>query len=228
MKDSCKITDKKSACCCTPKATPKVNSQVHWNQTYLKSPQEKLGWYETDLTPSLKLIDKAGLDKKAHLLIVGAGSTTLVDALIEQDYTHLTATDISTVALDNLAKRVDNQSVSCVVDDLIAPKELAQIAPVDLWMDRAVLHFFTEKGEQDAYFDLLKDKVKSGGYVLLAQFRKGGATRCSGFPVLRYDLEMYQTQLGPNFELVDSFDYDYTMPSGDNRPYVYGLYRRRA
>ena len=29
---------------------------------------------------------------------------------------------------------------------------IKNIAPVDLWIDRAVLHFFTEKKKQDIYF----------------------------------------------------------------------------
>ena len=51
---------------------------------------------------------------------------------------------------------------------------------VDLWHDRAVLHFFVKKNQQEAYFDLLKSKIRSGGYVIFSEFAKDGAKKCCG------------------------------------------------
>jgi len=206
----------------------KINFQDHWNQAYLSKPEKKLGWYEVDLSETLHLLMKAKLDKKAHILIAGAGSTTLVDELLTLGYSNLTVTDISKVALDMLAQRVGNESVQFIVDDLTQPQLLEEIAPVDLWLDRAVLHFFTEKKEEDNYFDLLKRKVKSNGYVLLAEFSLDGLTQCSNLPVKRYSVEMFQKCLGASYRLKESFDYGYVKPStGEVRPYVYALLQNK-
>ena len=97
---------------------------------------------------------------------------------------------------------------------------------IDLWHDRAVLHFFHERSSQDAYFALLQKLVRPGGYVIIAAFNLNGAPTCSGLPVFRYDARMLQEKLGENFKLLEAFDHTYTQPSGDTRAYVYTLFRR--
>jgi len=226
MKDKCDINDKGKNCCASEPTNPSVNLQKHWNETYAQKPEEKLGWYEVDLSATLNLLAKANLSKDAHILIAGAGSTGLVDELVRLGFTNLTVTDISQVALDMLTQRVDNEYVNFLVDDLTKPILLNKIAPVDFWLDRAVLHFFTEKKDQDTYFDLLKRKVKLGGHVMLAEFSLNGLTQCSNLPVRQYSVEMYQAHLGAKFELLESFEYDYVKPStGEIRPYIYGLFQ---
>jgi hypothetical protein len=203
-----------------------VELKNHWENVYQNKPNEKLGWYEIDLSPSLKLIDKAGIDRTAKIINIGAGNTTLIDELLKLNYTNIIATDISETALNKLAERLNSNSVEYVVDDLTHPTLLNNIEKIDLWIDRAVLHFLTEEKDQNTYFNLLKDKVKIGGYVLLAQFNLNGAEKCSGLPVKRYDKNSLANKLGTNFKLIDSFDYIYTMPSGDKRPYIYTLFER--
>ncbi len=185
-----------------------------------------MGWHETDLSPTLKLIARTELGKPARILIVGAGSTTLIDELLARGYSELIATDLSEVALSRLQDRVGKTNVEFITDDLTDPHSLLNIEPVDLWIDRAVLHFFTAAKDQDTYFDLLKRKIKNHGFVLFAEFNLQGATKCSGLPVKRYSREVFLKKLGVDFELIDSFDYIYSMPSGGKRPYVYALFRK--
>jgi cyclopropane fatty-acyl-phospholipid synthase-like methyltransferase len=204
------------------------NIKSHWETVYQKNSHQKLGWYEEHPTPSLDLIDKCKLNKNAVILNVGAGATTLIDELLALNYNQLIATDISSKALDVLKNRLpDDSPVKCIVDDLTQPSILNELPQVDLWHDRAVLHFFTSQNDQDTYFKLLKSKVKSGGYVILATFNLQGATKCSGLPVKQYNAEMLQEKLGNDFEMIESFDYLYTMPSGDTRAYVYTLFKRQ-
>lgn len=214
-----------------PNSTDPINTfdfQSHWNSAYTRSPQNKLGWFETDLKPSFELIDLCDIDKDARILVVGSGSTTLVDALIDKGYNSIIASDISDIALTKLSERIEQKdSIEFIVDDLTAPDKLKEIAKVGLWIDRAVLHFLVDEKEQAEYFNLLKSKVKSGGYVILAEFSIEGAKKCSGLPVLNYSEEMFKERLGDDFELIKEFDFSYTMPSGDLRPYIYTLYKRK-
>ena len=53
-----------------------------------------------------------------------------------------------------------------------------------------------------------------------------GAEKCSGLPVYRYSSESLQEKMAENFEMLDAFDYSYTMPSGNTREYVYTLFRK--
>jgi hypothetical protein len=224
---SCDVNEKSS--CCSTETTKKeeVNYKEHWNKAYSNGPKEKLGWFETDLKPSLRLIKETNLDNSARIVNIGAGSTTLVDALVNLEFNNLVATDISDIALDELKNRMGEAAkVEYIQDDLTQPVELNDMEDVDLWIDRAVLHFFTEDKDQKTYFDLVKSKVKKNGFVLLAEFNLEGAKKCSGLNVHRYNEEMLAEKLGDDFELVDHFNYSYTMPSGDLRPYVYTLFKR--
>ena len=115
-----------------------------------------------------------------------------------------------------------------MVDDLTNPSELLKLKNVDLWHDRAVLHFFTEEKQQKAYFDLLKGALKPKGFVILAEFNLEGAKKCSGLDVFNYNEEMLQERLGSDFELLKSFNYTYTQPSGNTREYVYTLFQKKS
>lgn len=223
---SCNINDKNKSCCSSDTTDSTTNISDHWNKIYTNSPEEKLGWYESELKPTLKLIDKINLKKSARILNVGAGSTTLVDKLMHLGYKNIIASDLSKVALDQLKKRVNSNNITYIIDDLTQPKLLKNIPPVDLWIDRAVLHFFTEPNDQDTYFNLLNEKINAKGYALFAEYNLNGATVCAGLPVKRYNNEILAEKLENKFKLIDSFDHTYIMPSGAERPYVYTLFQK--
>ena len=205
------------------------NYQSHWDQVYNNTEVCRLGWYESTPEPSLQLIRECRLPQDAALLAVGAGATTLVDELLAAGFHNIIVNDISPLALEKLKQRLggEKDKVRWVIDDLTRPRALQSIGPVDLWHDRAVLHFFNEKEEQEAYFNLLKKLVKPGGFVILAAFHLNGAAKCSGLPVHRYDQQMMAEKLGNGFELQQAFNHTYTMPSGDKREYIYTLFERK-
>lgn len=205
-----------------------MDLKLHWNKTYERAEIDKLGWYEENPEPSLRLIEHCNFDKKALILNVGAGATRLVDELLDEGYEHIIANDISASALDKLKLRLGEREnkIHWVVDDLTEPTQLCNLEQVDLWHDRAVLHFFSDKKEQDTYFDLLRKLVKKNGFVIIATFNLEGATKCSGLPVFRYDQKMLQEKLGKSFDLIEAFDYCYTMPKGETRKYIYTLFKR--
>jgi len=198
----------------------------HWNNTYSTNTTKKLGWFETDLSPTIDLIENTGLKKADLILNVGAGNTTLIDKLLDLGYNNLIATDISDISIGKLEERVGKDKIQCIVDDLINPQKLNQIAPVKLWIDRAVLHFFTEDKDQNTYFNLLRTTVVKNGFVILAEYNLNSASKCAGLPVHRYSKEMLVKKLEPNFILLESFEYIFTMPSGDKRPYIYTLFKK--
>jgi len=201
----------------------------HWNNIYENANIEQLGWYEENPEPSITLVKRCALPKEARILHVGAGASTLIDRQIQDGYSNLIVSDLSQVALQRLQQRLGEQShqVNWIVDDLTRPHELNRIAEIDLWHDRAVLHFFNTEKERKTYFDLLRKLVKKGGFVIIASFNLEGAQKCSGLPVQRCNQNMIQHQLGESFELLEAFDYTYQMPSGNTRAYVYTLFQRK-
>ncbi|MCF6222370.1 MAG: class I SAM-dependent methyltransferase [Flavobacteriaceae bacterium] len=207
-----------------------LDLKSHWNNAYDKTKTKNLGWFEETCAPSIDLINSCHLNKKSCILNVGAGTTLLIDELIALQYTNLIANDISNIALDKIKKRLgsNKKHVKFIIDNLLKPSSLNLINPVDLWHDRAVLHFFTDKEDQKAYFNLLKTKVKLGGYVIIATFNLEGAIQCSGLPVQRYNKAMISKRLGKNFNLIKCFDYTFYNPSGDSREYIYTLFKRNS
>lgn len=201
----------------------------HWNKAYKKSQVEKLGWYEEYPEPSLQLIDRCNFNKDAILLNVGAGATSLVGELINRGFENIIANDISQEAIAELKSILGPKAknVNWIIDDLTRPTILNTLGKVDLWHDRAVMHFFTEKEEQNTYFTLLKNLLKPKGFAIIAGFNLNGAPMCSGLRVHRYDKNMLVKAMGSDFELIEYFDFTYTMPSEDTREYIYTLFRRK-
>ncbi len=156
----------------------------------------------------------------------GAGVSGLIDLLVERGVEPV-CNDISSEALAKLKSRLGKRAAACewLCRDISLPLETEK---VDLWIDRAVLHFLTDAKARQGYFDNLKNLLVPGGYVMLAEFSKEGAMQCAGLDVMQYDLEMFSVALGAEFRLIESFSYTYTMPSGNLRPYIYALYQRAA
>lgn len=223
-KISCSITDKG----CRTSVDPNENLGEYWCSKYTDADYKKLGWYEEVSKPSLDLIKQSNIPKEAVIFNSGAGATTLIDSLLLEGFTNLIANDISSCALNNIKKRIgiEQNKVQFIVDDLVNPTILKDMPKIDLWNDRAVLHFFIKQKDQDAYFELLHQKVKKNGFVILSEFNLQGATMCSGLPVKRYHAKMLQEKLGNDYQLLNEFDYDYIMPNGEIRKYIYTLFKR--
>jgi len=203
----------------------------HWNHAYQKTPANSLGWYEEDPIPSMELISECNLPKESLIFNAGVGAATLIELLLKKGYTNIVVNDIAASALTELKNNLiahKQAKVEFIVDDLTKPTELLKLKNVDLWHDRAVLHFFTTKQQQQAYFDLIRKVIRLKGYVILAEFNLEGAKKCSGLDVFNYNEEMLQERLGEDFKLLKSFNYTYTQPSGNTREYVYTLFQRIA
>jgi len=207
-----------------------MNYKEHWNSVYDSKTDEQLGWYEVVPEKTMQLIEDCNLKSNATILNVGAGTTILIDELLKKGFTNIIANDLSESALKNLKHRIKsdfNYNLECIVDDLTQPTSLQKLSHIDLWIDRAVLHFFLKEEEQQAYFELIKKVVAKNGFVLIAVFALDGAEKCSGLPLQRYDVNMLQQKLGDNFKLIDSFNYTFINPFGGERPYVYTLFQRQ-
>ena len=201
----------------------------HWNDVYSSKDVNQLGWYENTPTPCLELLSKCNAPKDMTILDVGTGASTFIDCLIEEGFTNIIATDISEMALSKLRERLGKETASLVrwiVDDITKPIHIQNLEGIDIWHDRAVLHFLVKDDERNAYLSTLKRVVKQGGYVIIATFSLKGARKCSGLDIRNYDENLLAELLGEDFELVEHFDYMYHMPSGEARPYIYTLFQR--
>jgi len=206
------------------------NLKEHWNAAY-NLEDEQLGWFEANPMQTMELVIACDLQKDATILNVGAGTTTLIDTLLEEGYTNMIANDLSDLALDKLKQRIKkshNYNLTCIKDDLTNPQKINKLQNIDLWIDRAVLHFFLTEAEQNAYFNLIQKTVSKNGYVIIAVFSLEGAQKCCGLDLKRYNLEMLQNNLGTHFKLIKSFNHTFINPFGGERPYIYTLFQRQS
>ena len=198
----------------------------HWNALFTGKSDRELGWYESDATQTLKFIDMIPDISEATIFLPGAGTSVLADALLPR-CSHIVLNDISDEALRKLAARVgaNQEKVSWLHHDMNRPLPPG-IPFVDVWIDRAVLHFMLDEADIRACFDNLRSVLKVDGYVLLAEFAADGAPKCAGLELHRYSVEEMTERLGPDFILLHEERYMFINPLGDSRPYIYAFYKR--
>jgi hypothetical protein len=207
---------------------PMKSNSAHWDRIFRKTADQKLGWYEHDLTQTFRLLDQVPQWKTSTVFLPGAGTSQLVEALLEAG-TQLVLNDISPVALDHVKQRLGEQAdlIDWICQDMARPLG-SYLPPVDLWIDRAMLHFLTAPEDIQGYFKNVQTSMKVGGHVLFAEFPPHGAPKCAGLDLHRYSLAELTERLGDGFLLVDHFDHTYMSPTGDPRPYIYALFKRVA
>jgi len=199
----------------------------HWNEIFQKTDEEKLGWHENDYSQTLKLLDFVREWKNSKIFVPGVGTSGLVDVLSGSN-AELVLNDISSAAIEKAKRRYSDKkhNIRWLCQD-ISESLPSDLDDIDIWIDRAVLHFLINDSAVEAYFRNVHATVKTGGYALFAEFSKTGATKCAGLDVRRYDLDELKGYLTA-FELVTSDEYTYINPNGDPRPYIYALFKRKS
>ncbi|MFQ5574821.1 MAG: class I SAM-dependent methyltransferase [Terriglobia bacterium] len=207
---------------------PRVGTQAHWGQVYNGAHPSRLGWYEDRATSSLVLVDRCLLTPDDLIIDVGAGSSALIDHLLLRGFRNLAAIDVCAAALARTKERLGQAAgqIRWITDDISRPGALNGVENIGLWHDRALLHFLVDGEDVREYLNSLRGTVRVGGYVIIVCFAVGGAPRCSGLQVKNHNADSIALILGRDFELVDHFDHTHFTPGGEQRPYVYTLFRR--
>lgn len=203
-----------------------TSTKDHWDNIFSKTEEAKLGWYEKDAVQTFKLLNVIPEIENAVVFLPGAGTSILIEYLIPK-VGRLILNDISEEALRRVKQRLKEgtEKITWLCQDIAQPfKEL--IPEIDIWIDRAVLHFLTNEDDIKGYFENLKSNLKIGGYSLFAEFSLIGAPKCAGLTLHRYSVDELFQKMGTSFEVVSHFDYTYINPFGDHRPYIYVLFKR--
>ena len=98
--------------------------------------------------------------------------------------------------------------------------------PVDLWHDRAVLHFLTAEEDRLAYLESLRQALRPGGHAVFATFALEGPEECSGLPVRRYSAETLGRTLGVDYRLIRSLDRTHVTPTNKGQHFTYAVFQR--
>ena len=202
------------------------SSSKHWDTIFSNTEDSKLGWYEKNVSQTLELLNQIPDWEKSTVFLPGAGTSVLVEGLLSRGV-KLVLNDISIEALNRVKGRLNDEGreIDWLCQDIAQPVQ-GTIPDVDIWIDRAVLHFLTDEDDIEGYFENIKSTLKAGGHAMFAEFSRTGAPKCAGLILHRYSIEELSERLGSSFKLVSHFDYTYINPYGDPRPYIYALYKR--
>ena len=197
----------------------------HWNRFYARRRPDEASWFQTVPERSLELIREYAT-KDARILDVGGGTSKLVDHLLDHDYAGVSVLDISAAPLEAAKQRLGERArrVHWIVSDISIEPPLEA---VDVWHDRAVLHFLTTPEAQTAYVETAASTVVPGGTVIVATFALDGPEKCSGLPVKRHDGTSLARLFGPRFELVEERPESHVTPKGAEQRFCWAVLRRR-
>ena len=200
----------------------------HWNTIFQTTEDTKMGWYEKSASQTFEMLNQIPDWENSIIFLPGAGTSILVDELAEKG-TILVLNDISNKALDRTKARLGEKSSQCtwLCQNIAKPVSRLEMR-IDIWIDRAVLHFLTDESDIKGYFNNLDSLLQPGGYAILAEFSEKGARKCAGLKLHRYSLQELTERLGETFTLISHFDYTYYMPNGRPRPYLYTLFKKEA
>src|SRR5438445_8928788 len=122
----------------------------HWDGIYASTAATDLSWYEPGPAASLRLIEQLAPTPSHAVIDVGAGESLLVDSLLARGFTDVTVLDVSRNALTDVERRLGEgaRHVTFVHQDVLTWTPNRQY---DIWHDRAVFHFLTERTDRDRY-----------------------------------------------------------------------------
>ena len=201
------------------------NTKQHWEKIYEEKDPREVSWFQVEPVISLKILKRIS-DNHDQIIDVGGGASVLVDHLLKLGYSKVAVLDISGKAIEHAKKRLRDLSDKVEWYE----KDVTQFTPphpYDVWHDRAVFHFLTDRQSRESYLNAVKSTIKSGGHVIIATFAKDGPKKCSGLDIVQYDSSSIQNELGDEFILLESQLENHITPSGNEQRFNYFIFRRK-
>ncbi len=196
------------------------NNKAHWDKIYNKYSPDELGWHQEYPDTSLRFIGEAGLGRDARIIDIGGGTSRLTEVLLDKNYNYLSVFDISSNALrasrERLGKR--GKRITWIEGDITT---YVFNQEYDVWHDRAVFHFLTEKTDRNNYLKTLDSTLSTRGHVIISTFSPEAPPKCSGLPIMRYTPELLQNEIGSRFNLINSTEEMHNTPGNTQQKFIY-------
>jgi trans-aconitate methyltransferase len=175
----------------------------HWDGLYRTRNSDDFSWTQAEPVVSLRLIDQLPIGPEDGVIDIGAGESTLVDALLARRHRDLTVLDAAPHALERAHARLiaagqhaGAATVSWEIADVLTWRPARTYR---LWHDRAVFHFLTDPADRTTYRTRAIAAVEPGGFLVVGTFAADGPTHCSGLPVRRYSPAELAAEFAPDF-----------------------------
>ena len=200
------------------------NLKSHWEKIYDEKNEDEVSWFQQVPSDSIKMILSTGIDNP-KIIDVGSGRSKLLKTLIDRGYNHLTYLDISESALKKSKEFLGEQSkkVKWIAGDIL---NLNTDEKFDIWHDRAVFHFLTEKNLIKKYVDIVSKNISNNGHLIVGTFSENGPLKCSGLDVNRYSKELIKETFIKNFKLIDTFHIDHKTPFNTTQNFLFSHFKK--
>ena len=149
----------------------------------------------------------------------------MADYLLKKGYNSITLLDVSETAINTIQQRLGKNAANIIflTQDIL---KLTTSEKYDLWHDRAVFHFLTEKSDIEKYVQILAEKLNPVGFLVIATFSNNGPDMCSGLKVQQYtEIEMEKT-FKKNFKKIECFTQNHTTPSGSIQNFLFCIFQK--
>ena len=195
----------------------------HWEHIYETKKIDGVSWYQKNPSESIELIEKFSTKNSDKIIDIGCGKGFLADNLLKLNYENITLVDISLNALKEVKERLNNESLNFIETDVLNLK-LEQT--FDIWHDRAVFHFITEKEGVQKYISLCNKYIGKGGKLIIGTFAEDGPLKCSGLDIKRYSINNLKELFKENFEFIEGFKKLHSTPFDTQQSFTFCVFKK--
>ena len=200
-----------------------MEKKKHWENIYQTKNIDGVSWYQETPYESIELIKKFSTTDSDMIIDIGCGKSFLADNLLKLKYKNITLVDISLNALNEVKERLNNKSLNFIETDVL---NLKLERTFDIWHDRAVFHFITNKKSVEKYISLCNEYIGEGGKLIIGTFAEDGPLKCSGLEIKRYSVENLKELFKENFEFIKGFKKLHSTPFGTRQSFTFCVFRK--
>ena len=200
-----------------------MDNKKHWENIYQKKEIDGVSWYQKIPSESLQLIKKYSISNSDKIVDIGCGKSFLADNLLELNYTNISLVDISSNALKEVKERLQNKSLNFIETDIL---NFNSNDKYDIWHDRAVFHFITDREGIKKYISLCNEYINKKGILIIGTFAEDGPLKCSGLEIKRYSVDQISGLFEETFELVESFKMLHKTPFDTEQSFSFCVLRK--
>ena len=200
-----------------------MENKKHWEKIYQTKKIDGVSWYQENPSESIELIKKFSDKNSDKIIDIGCGKSFLADNLLKLNYVNITLVDISLNALSEVKSRLKNDNLNFIETDVL---NLKLEETFDIWHDRAVFHFITDKQSVEKYISLCNKYIGEGGKLIIGTFAEDGPLKCSGLEIKRYSIENLRKLLRGNFEFIEGFKKLHRTPFDTQQSFTFCVFKK--
>jgi len=197
--------------------------KTHWENIYKTKKIDGVSWYQETPYESIELIKKCSITNSDKIIDIGCGKGFLADNLLKLNYKNITLVDISLNALNEVKERLNNESLNFIETDIL---NFNSGDVFDIWHDRAVFHFITEKESVEKYISICNKYIGKGGKLIIGTFAEDGPLKCSGLEIKRYSINNLKELFKENFEFIEGFKKLHRTPFDTQQSFTFCVFKK--